>query len=305
MLYVSNQLKKKMLEKIIEEGSEFQFKEMSVEEARRRAKGNCIRAYGQSSNIKLEPGDSIIILDGDREETEKEVVAFEIITKPIIRLKDDITISEISIGKLATILDEWVYSNDTYDYNDNVQDREEHIKQIERDLSSCLEIKKIINKIEEFIDEELEMSEVVKTYDLLYHLEQLAFLLKKSNLYAKNWTITDEFQVVKRLSETEFVVLEGVRLPNEKIDFYKVEVDMEDYLEDEEYLVDTYCTGYGYNSIQAIKELYKQDYLQVIAEFIAETDAMTKECDTPIATSLIEDEAEKFIKDVVAGKKGI
>lgn len=110
-----------------------------------------------------------------------------------------------------------------------------------------------------------------------------------------NWIGTDELQYLRRFSEFEFEVIDGIAFP----DYIRIDrhfIDLADYLDNEESLIQDYCTQYGYHSLDKIKEDYPDDYLQVIAEFIAEVHTGTEDGEE-IAQFKTEEEAEKFFAE--------
>lgn len=76
------------------------------------------------------------------------------------------------------------------------------------------------------------------------------------------WICTDQDtdQWVKKISETQFEVLEGG---------FVQEINLADY-SDEEIL--SYISSYGYD-LDSVKEIYGMSANQIIAECIAETDS--------------------------------
>lgn len=82
------------------------------------------------------------------------------------------------------------------------------------------------------------------------------------------WEQTDEFQFVKRISENRFEVLETV-LVGEGYELWHIDIDLNIYNEDD---LEKEVRGY-YSSFSEVKEIYKDDWKQIVAEIIAENDA--------------------------------
>jgi hypothetical protein len=80
-----------------------------------------------------------------------------------------------------------------------------------------------------------------------------------SNLEEKGFICTDHdnYQFVKKLSDTEFIVIE---------DNNEYEIDLNDYSEEQ---IKYNITAY-YSSLEELKEIYGDDSNQIIAECIAE-----------------------------------
>lgn len=82
------------------------------------------------------------------------------------------------------------------------------------------------------------------------------------------WTRTDELQFVKKESDNEFNVLETIVL-DDKYFLNDIHVNIESYSEDElQYEVNGF-----YSSLDEVKEIYKDNWKQVVAECIAKNES--------------------------------
>ena len=111
------------------------------------------------------------------------------------------------------------------------------------------------------------------------------------------WFYTDDYQLVNQVNEYIFQVIDILAFPDDVIRVYKVEVDLNDYLHDQESLID-YCTQYGYKNMQSLEDTYENSSLQVIAECIAENLVGTDDS-TCISQLKDEEEVEKFLSKLV------
>ena len=91
------------------------------------------------------------------------------------------------------------------------------------------------------------------------HNNIICSLVDYSNLYAEGYECTDgdNNQYVKKISNTEFMIIDNNRIH---------EIDIDDYTNLE---IREHISGY-YSSLEELQEMYGDDSNQVIAECIAE-----------------------------------
>lgn len=117
--------------------------------------------------------------------------------------------------------------------------------------------------------------------------------------FKTGWIKMNVLTRVRRLSEYNFEVLHGQEY-DDFVVIEKHEIDVAPFIEDEQELIDTYCSQNGYHSIQELTDEYGDEYLQVIAEFIAHEENDYEK----IATVKNEDLAEAFLNQYTL-KQGI
>lgn len=98
--------------------------------------------------------------------------------------------------------------------------------------------------------------------------------LKPSVVDESEWIMTDDdsMQHVKRLSETKFKLVEFA-LTSRDPDSYEVytdTLDMNDYLTGMKDELEAILKGFGYDSIESVREAYGEEALQVMAECVFE-----------------------------------
>lgn len=83
----------------------------------------------------------------------------------------------------------------------------------------------------------------------------------------ENWIRTDDFQLVQKVDENNFNVIDPTFLPGGKIVLlHEIDINITDYQNEAK----DYITSYGYENLQAIETIYGDKWKQVFAECIAE-----------------------------------
>jgi hypothetical protein len=83
-----------------------------------------------------------------------------------------------------------------------------------------------------------------------------------------NWIRTDGTQFIKKINNTTFEVVEVVGADVCGFKISQQTIDIEDLTEED---IQDVITGFGYESIDDVKNIYGDDYAQIIAECEAET----------------------------------
>lgn len=114
------------------------------------------------------------------------------------------------------------------------------------------------------------------------------------------WIKTDKMQLVRKISDTQYDVIETLRFPegcNNGEDLFKAyfqRIDIKDYSEDE---IRKYVSGY-YKSLENLRKLYGENSNQIIAEYIAETKAG---CGCKLVFAGFEEDLTKYLDMILKG----
>ena len=108
----------------------------------------------------------------------------------------------------------------------------------------------------------------------------------------KDWIHSDDLQWVCMVSDTSASLIEVREWPNDKYIVVIGDEDLSDYTEEE--IVD-FIEGYGYESMEKLKQIYPTEWAQVALECIFESQPNDQYfCTEPFKS---ETEAELYIRD--------
>lgn len=141
-------------------------------------------------------------------------------------------------------------------------------------------------------------AEMVRKYlgdEAANHMEQFCkeHALNDLDSVDNGWVRTDDLQWRKQINETSYHLVEVRETPSEYIVVSGI-IDIEDYSEDD---IRSCINSYGYDNMDAMKELYEEECFAVIAECLFE---QTSEIElTGFGGFNDEDRAEKFALDYI------
>lgn len=87
------------------------------------------------------------------------------------------------------------------------------------------------------------------------------------------WVRTDDLQFTKKITSTKFQIIDIGKFPGGSYAVNFEEIDIEDYSEKE---IEQYVNGY-YDSLKGLRNIYKENSNQIIAECIAEQQGLDED----------------------------